>query len=55
MLFEAVSKTRKFVVTGGGRLGCGFVIDSKLGNDSVMESVSTIINLVITGDGILGW
>ena len=31
------------------------MIDGKPGKDSVMEAVSTIINFVNTGDGILGW
>ena len=31
------------------------MIDGKPGKDSVMEAVSTIINFVNTGGGILGW
>ena len=52
-VIETVSTIRKFVITRDGILELEFVIDGRLGKDSVMEQVSTIINFVVTGDGIL--
>ena len=42
---------QQFFITGDGILGWDFMRDGRLSKDSVMETVSTIINVVITGDG----
>ena len=55
MFIEAVSTIINFVVIGDGRSRWEFVIDGRLGKDSVMEALSKISNFVITGGGILGW
>ena len=41
-MIEAVSKTRIFMITRDGRLGWYFLIDGRMGKDSVIEAVSTI-------------
>ena len=52
-MIKSVSTIINSITTGGGRLGLVFFIYRILGKDSVMELVSTIINFVIIGDGIL--
>ena len=41
-MIEAVSKTSIFMITRDGILGWYFLIDGRMGKDSVIEAVSTI-------------